>query len=141
MTPSTTPGHAGPRDPKRPSRQDARATSDDAGHDGVTGTGGGKVVGGYLDDLDNATLVPAGTTHGDADRADADGDDVPIGSALASATGIDGDRRGSNPTAGGDADLTSGPSTLGATTGGERASAGRADANRNSRDHGNSLDS
>lgn len=56
------------------------------------------------------------------------GDAQPTGSAAA------GSRGGAS---GAGNDLSSGPGTLGAASGGERASAGRADANRSSRDHRN----
>lgn len=64
----------------------------------------------------------------------------PIGSALASTTGRNDDAAGGGATAGAGSDLSSGPDTLGATSGGERASAGSSDSNRSSRDHRNSLD-
>lgn len=83
---------------------------------------------GHKDRALDAGDARAGTNHEGAYRDEDDA--MPVGSALAAQDGA--------PAAGSGDDLTSGPSTLGATTGGERASAGRSDANRNSRDHGNS---
>lgn len=62
--------------------------------------------------------------------------DVPIGTALHDAHGMRGASGADATTADAGGDLASGPNTLGATTGGERALAGRGDATRNSRnDH------
>jgi len=74
------------------------------------------------------------------DERDTRSEDQPIGSALASSTGRNVDAAGGGATAGAGSDLSSGPDTLGATSGGERASAGSSDSNRSSRDHRNSLD-
>lgn len=83
---------------------------------------------GHKDRALDAGDARAGTTHEGAYRDEDDA--MPVGSALAAQDGA--------PAAGSGDDLTSGPGTLGAATGGERASAGRSDTNRNSRDHGNS---
>lgn len=117
MTMTSTNGAAG-REPRDAS----------SGHDDYSGG----LVGHKDRALDVSQSPQPGTTHEDPGRDDG-ADTLPIGSALAA--------QGVPPAAGADADLTSGPATLGATAGGERASAGRADANRSSRDHRNSLDS
>jgi hypothetical protein len=113
--------------PSGPTGRESRSASSTPGNDGRDYSGG--LVGHKDRALDVSQSPQTGTTHEDPGR-DEDEDSLPIGSALAAQDGA--------PAAGTDADLTSGPSTLGATTGGERASAGRSDANRNSRDHGNS---
>lgn len=92
------------------------------GHDGRDYSGG--LVGHKDRALDVSASPQPGTTHADPGRED-DDDNVPIGSALAAQDAGTGDPD---------------EATLGTTAGGERASAGRADADRNSRDHGNSLD-
>lgn len=115
MSMSSTNGGAG-REPRHAA----------AGHDDYSGG----LVGHKDRALDVSQSPLPGTTHGDAGRGDAGDGRVPIGTAL--------EARDPAPAAGTDDNLSSGPSSLGATTGGERASAGRGDANRNSRDHHNS---
>jgi hypothetical protein len=112
---------------------DAPASDDraDTGRNEDAGYGGGNLVGSSTSGIESAASAQAGTSHGDAGNAAA-GDDQPIGSALAGS--------GDGDTAGAGSAAESGPGTLGAASGGERAAAGQADANRSSRDHGNSLD-
>jgi hypothetical protein len=98
--------------------------SDDRADTGQTdaGTGGGNLVG---------SREPASAAS-DGGRAG------PIGSELANAQGRNPEVPGAAAGAGNNP--RSGSHSLGATTGGERASAGRADANRSSRDDGNSRE-
>lgn len=142
MSTSRTPGtghdaHGRPMPPPA----GLNAAPDDMNSENSIGLSGAGMVGHKDAGLDETRRMSTGTTHeaperNTTEREGAGERDLPIGSALAS-----GEIRGAgNPAAGTDADLTSGPSTLGATTGGERAVAGRADANRNSRDHGSSRD-
>lgn len=95
---------------------------------GDAGFGGGNLVGSNVSGQEAAAAGTRGTTHQPASRDEADGEDGPIGSALAD----------DHPPAGAGSDLSSGPGTLGANSGGERASAGRNDPDRSSRDGGNS---
>lgn len=125
------------KDAGQPARPDSDAAG--AGKHGESGVsegdagffGGGRLVGGTGDGSQGRTGT-TGTTHQpptkEKDREKDEGE--PIASALA-----DGDR-----TAGAGSDMSSGPGTLGATSGGERAATGRSDANRSSKDHGNALE-
>lgn len=137
---SSVPGHE-PHGRPMPPPAHANAADDDS--DGFTVKGGGMFGSdeGALEGVrKRASESAQADTHGDRDDAGRDRrerqGDVPIGSALNEAQGMRGAAgpRASTADAGGD--LASGPNTLGATTGGERAIAGRADASRNSRnDH------
>lgn len=93
--------------------------------------GGGQLVG-STGDGGPVRTGSTGTSHqSPATEKDKEkGEAEPIASALA-----DRDR-----TAGAGSDMSSGPGTLGATSGGERAATGRSDANRSSKDHGNTLE-
>lgn len=136
---SSTPGHE-PRDRPMPPT-DGDAALPDTSPDDRPGYGGG-MFGYPVNARDAVRDATVGTAHGRGERRD-DGDDgsdregdVPIGSALREAQGMGGAAGPRNTTADAGGDLASGPGTLGATTGGERAVAGRADASRNSRnDH------
>ena len=129
-SPSDRPSQPGSR--LTPRAPDAPASDDraDNGRNDDAGYGGGNLVGSNTSGIESAASAQTGTSHGGGDEAPAG--DLPIGSALAASDG-------NNPSGTGNAS-ESGPGTLGATSGGERASAGRADVNRSSRDHGNSLD-
>ena len=124
---SITPGASGDRD-----AASARLTPRPPGSPGATGTdnlrgsSGGNLVGAEGSGLDEAR----GVGPGDASLLDRD---VPIGSAL---TGT----RQRMPTGAGHA-ADAGPQTLGATSGGERVSAGRAPDTRSSRIDDNTLQS
>ena len=137
MGTSSGPGH---RD-ELPSRLTQRApdTPEDS-----TDYGGGNLVGSEKGSRDISGRDQAKPEEQDAkkrkDGKEAKAKDQPIGSALASATGRNDDAAGGGATAGAGSDLSSGPDTLGATSGGERASAGSSDSNRSSRDHRNILD-
>ncbi|MFC0679680.1 hypothetical protein ACFFGH_17720 [Lysobacter korlensis] len=135
MTTSRTPGtgHDAHGKPVPPPVA-MNAAPDETGDGDSIGLSGAGMVGHKDAGLDEARRMSTGTTHGSADDARSDDRDMPIGSALAS----DQIRGANDPTTGAGADLTSGPDTLGAATGGERAVAGRSDANRSSRDHGSS---
>lgn len=138
---SSTPGHES-RDRPRPP-VDGDPTLPDTSPDDRPGYGGG-MFGYPVNARDAVRDATVGTTHARGEQRD-DGDggrdragegDVPIGSALREAQGMGGAAGPRNTTADAGGDLASGPNTLGATTGGERAIAGRTDASRNSRnDH------
>lgn len=70
----------------------------------------------------------AGAISGHRKMAETDPDAQPVDPALIA---------GGEDIVGVGNDMTTGPDTMGATTGSERASAGRADSNRSSRDDGN----
>lgn len=114
-----------PRAPDTPASDD-RA---DTGQDDDTGSGGGNFVG---------SREPASTASGGGDTGARHGRADPVGSALANAHGRNPEK--SDPAAGAGNNPGAGSHSLGATTGGERASAGRADANRSSRDDDNSRE-
>lgn len=138
---SSTPGHDSRNRPMPPSGGDD-ALPDTSPSD-RPGYGGG-MFGYPVNARDAVRDATAGTAHARGDQRDI-GDDgrdresegnVPIGSALHEAQGMGGAAGPRNTTADAGGDLASGPNTLGATTGGERALAGRSDATRNSRnDH------
>ncbi|GHA79514.1 hypothetical protein [Cognatilysobacter bugurensis] len=125
---------------------DRDRTIPDTSPDDRPGYGGG-MFGYPVNARDAVRDAVVGTAHGRGDRSDAGDEaddrkgDVPIGSALQAAQGMGGSAGARNATADAGGDLASGPNTLGATTGGERAVAGRTDANRNSRDDHSSLGS
>lgn len=105
-----------------------------SGDDNLQGLGGGNLVGSWASGLDEAK----GVQPGDGSLVDRD---MPIGSALSNAQGrYAGTRGDALPTGTGNA-LDSGPQTLGATSGGERASAGTAPDARSSRSDANTLQS
>lgn len=81
--------------------------------------------------LDGAGSALSGTTHEEVDRDHDDDAAIPAGSALAARRGASSARDAGVPD----------EALPGTATGGERASAGRSDEYRNSRDHGNRLDS
>lgn len=109
-----------------PDREPRDASAASRARDGRDYSGG---LVGHKDRALGDSPAPAGTTHAASGAGDA-GDGIPIGSALAAHRAA--------PTAGTGGALGSGPATLGARAGGERASTGHADANRNSREHGDS---
>lgn len=121
--------------PDRPEQGTSRLTPRAPGTPGDEDSGYGdsnRVGRAAASDEDRASDHPRG------DRDDAT--DLPIGSALASAGAGSGEDQGRERTSGAGHDASSGPASLGATSGGERASAGPADGSRSSRDHRNSLD-
>jgi hypothetical protein len=130
-TPDRSPSPSGSR--LTPHAPDAPASGDraDNGGNDDAGYGGGNLVGSNTSGLESAASAQSGTSHGEGTGTGKSKSD-PIGSALAAERG--------DPAAGAGNDLSSGPGTLGATSGGERAAAGSGDLNRSSRDHGNSLD-
>lgn len=133
---SSTPGHESRDRPMPPT--DGDPTIPDTSPKGRPGYGGG-MFGYPVNARDAVRDATGGSTAPRDDRRDRDEDrdgDVPIGSALHEAQGMGGSAGSRNTTADAGGDLSSGPNTLGATTGGERAIAGRADSSRNSRnDH------
>lgn len=117
-----------PRAPDTPASDD-RA---DTGRNDAAGSGGDNLVG------TRERGSPASRRTTDTGSRDAGGRADPIGSALASARGR---QRNAPDAAAGSANTAgSGPHSLGAATGGERASAGRADADRSSRDDDDSRE-
>ena len=131
-TPSTSDRPSRPGSRLTPRAPDVPASDEraDNGRNDDAGYGGGNLVGSNTSGIESAASAQNGTSHGSGDN-EVPGDQ-PIGSALA-------DSDGSGATGTGNAS-GSGPGALGATSGGERAAAGRADGNRSSRDHGKSLD-
>lgn len=111
-----------------------RAPGVPGGMDHDTSFVGGNLVGREGSGLDEAR----GIEPGEGSLLDRD---MPIGSALAGAHGRDGRVRGDDLPNGAGNTLESGLHTLGGTSGGERASAGRADDVRSSRVDGNTLQS
>ena len=124
-----TPGASGDRD-AAPTRLTPRppGAPGATGTDSLRGFSGGNLMGAEGSGLDEVR----GVEPGEASLLDRD---VPIGSALTAARGQPG-----VPTGAGHA-ATSGPQTLGATSGGERASAGSAPGTRSSRTDDNTLQS
>lgn len=130
--PTTTPGHGDERRAATPRPTPTPPGTPGAiGDDTLRGFSGGNLVGSWGSGLDEAR----GVAPGDGSLLDRD---MPIGSDLARATS--GSSTDAVPAAAGNT-LSAGPGTLGANSGGERASAGTASGTRSSRDHGNTLES
>lgn len=137
---SSIPGHE-PHGRPVPPPAHANAADDEGDTNGFTVKGGGMFgtdEGALEGVLQRASGSTQPDTHAHRGRGDsgAGEDDAPIGSALNAARGMGGAAGPRDETADAGGDLASGPDTLGATAGGERAAAGRTDASRNSRnDH------
>lgn len=128
------------------------AAPDETGEDDASGYGGASLVGSNVSGLDAARSDPAGTTHGHGrtDRRAEDG--APLSPALGAGTsvpdGLDTHTPGGVSTIGSGAtglnnyspgsNLGVGLDSLGRASAGERASAGRGDGDRSSRDDGDS---
>lgn len=133
-----TPNNRGGDQPSSRLTQRAPDTPGDTGADDTSGYGGANLVGSNVSGLEAAARSEPGTSHGSM-RGEDTGGRQPIGSALADAHGRNPNAPGGGSTAGAaDGALSAGPKTLGPAIGGERASAGRGDDNRSSRDRGNS---
>jgi hypothetical protein len=131
---SITPGASGERD-AAPSRLTPRppGAPGASGEDALHRFSGGNLVGSWGSGLDERR----GVEPGEGSLLDRD---VPIGSALAGTSERNAVEQDTAPTGAGQA-ATSGARTLGATSGGERASAGTAPDARSSRSDGNTLQS